>query len=47
METSGPNSEVVKIMPPLTIDEKGLEKGLTILEESFQWCKQMIGEGGT
>jgi diaminobutyrate-2-oxoglutarate transaminase len=42
METSGPNSEVVKIMPPLTIDEKGLEKGLTILEESFKLCKQMI-----
>jgi len=42
METSGPNSEVVKIMPPLTIDEKGLEKGLTILEESFERCKQMM-----
>ncbi|MDN4594303.1 diaminobutyrate--2-oxoglutarate transaminase [Polycladomyces subterraneus] len=42
METSGPNSEVVKIMPPLTIDEKGLEKGLTILEESLKWCKKMM-----
>ncbi|MBN2910315.1 diaminobutyrate--2-oxoglutarate transaminase [Polycladomyces sp. WAk] len=42
METSGPNSEVVKIMPPLTIDEQGLEKGLTVLEESFERCKQMM-----
>jgi diaminobutyrate-2-oxoglutarate transaminase len=38
METSGPNSEVVKIMPPLIIDEEGLEKGLNILEESCEWC---------
>jgi diaminobutyrate-2-oxoglutarate transaminase len=45
METSGPNSEVVKIMPPLTIDEKGLEKGLNILEESFKWCKQRMRKG--
>jgi diaminobutyrate-2-oxoglutarate transaminase len=36
IETSGPNNEVVKIMPPLTIDDKGLEKGLNILEESFE-----------
>jgi len=34
IETSGPNSEVVKLMPPLTIDETGLEKGLKILEAS-------------
>ncbi len=36
METSGPNSEVFKIMPPLTIDEADLEKGLRILEQSIQ-----------
>jgi len=42
METSGPNGEVVKVMPPLTIDEEGLKQGLQILEESFAWCKQNI-----
>jgi diaminobutyrate-2-oxoglutarate transaminase len=36
METSGPDSEVVKVMPPLIIDDEGLEKGLSILEESIQ-----------
>lgn len=42
METSGPNSEVVKIMPPLIIDEEGLEKGLNILEESCEWCTSQL-----
>ncbi len=31
IETSGTDSEVVKIMPPLTIDGKGLTEGLRIL----------------
>lgn len=31
METSGPSSEVAKAMPPLIIDDVGLEKGLHIL----------------
>lgn len=34
METSGPSSEVVKLLPPLTIDEAELRKGLAILKES-------------
>lgn len=34
METSGPESEVVKVMPPLIIDDAGLEKGLGILGEA-------------
>ena len=34
IETSGPNSEVVKIMPPLVIDAAGLKKGLKILADS-------------
>jgi diaminobutyrate-2-oxoglutarate transaminase len=34
METSGPNSEVMKLMPPLIIDEAGLDKGLSILKDS-------------
>lgn len=36
METSGPNSEVFKIMPALTIDCETLEKGFTIIEESVK-----------
>ncbi|WP_229683260.1 diaminobutyrate--2-oxoglutarate transaminase [Virgibacillus oceani] len=35
VETSGPKDEVVKFLPPLIIDEKGLEEGLAILEESI------------
>jgi diaminobutyrate-2-oxoglutarate transaminase len=34
METSGPNDEVVKLLPPLTISEAELDEGLAILEES-------------
>ncbi|TFE23447.1 diaminobutyrate--2-oxoglutarate transaminase [Cohnella luojiensis] len=36
METSGTDSEVIKIMPPLTIDRDGLAKGLNILKNSLQ-----------
>lgn len=36
VETSGPNDEVVKFLPPLIIDRDGLEKGLEILEDSIQ-----------
>ncbi len=34
IETSGPDSEVVKCLPPLTISDSGLEQGLSILQES-------------
>ncbi|RKN64080.1 diaminobutyrate--2-oxoglutarate transaminase [Paenibacillus ginsengarvi] len=36
METSGTDSEVAKIMPPLTIDEDGLRAGLHIVKESMR-----------
>lgn len=36
METSGTDSEVAKIMPPLTISEAGLLKGLEILHQSIR-----------
>lgn len=36
METSGPNSEVFKFLPPLIIDKEGLEKGFGIIEESIK-----------
>ncbi len=35
METSGANSEVIKLMPPLTIDYDGLSYGMNILEMSI------------
>ncbi len=35
-ETSGADNEVIKIMPPLIIDIKGLENGVKILEESIK-----------
>ncbi|WP_077358333.1 diaminobutyrate--2-oxoglutarate transaminase [Virgibacillus halodenitrificans] len=37
VETSGPADEVVKFLPPLVIDQKGLEKGLEILEDSIKY----------
>ena len=34
METSGANGEVIKVMPPLVIEDVGLEKGLSILAKA-------------
>ncbi|MGP4108728.1 diaminobutyrate--2-oxoglutarate transaminase [Virgibacillus sp. L01] len=36
VETSGPDDEVIKFLPPLIIDIEGLEKGLGILEDSIK-----------
>lgn len=36
METSGPNGEVMKLLPPLIIDIEGLKKGIKIIDESIQ-----------
>src|SRR5690625_2080647 len=36
VETSGPDDEVVKFLPPLIIDREGLEKGLELLEDSIK-----------
>ncbi len=38
METSGVDSEVLKFMPPLNIDDIGLERGLAILDRSIKKC---------
>ncbi|MGF2621671.1 diaminobutyrate--2-oxoglutarate transaminase [Bacillus cereus] len=35
IETSGPNDEVMKLLPSLTIDLEGLSKGLEMLEDSI------------
>lgn len=34
IETAGPNDEVIKVLPPLTIADQQLERGLEILAES-------------
>ncbi|SHG94280.1 diaminobutyrate--2-oxoglutarate transaminase [Virgibacillus chiguensis] len=36
IETSGPDDEVVKFLPPLTIDEAGINQGFDILEVSIE-----------
>jgi diaminobutyrate-2-oxoglutarate transaminase len=36
METSGPESEVMKILAPLTITDDELDEGLTIVAESVK-----------
>lgn len=36
METSGPKDEVFKFLPPLIIDEAGLQQGFDIIEESIK-----------
>jgi diaminobutyrate-2-oxoglutarate transaminase len=35
IETSGPESNVVKLLPPLTIDDDSLQEGLEIIAESL------------
>jgi diaminobutyrate-2-oxoglutarate transaminase len=37
IETAGPNDEVLKALPPLTINQEGLKAGLDILEASARW----------
>ncbi|MFC8596514.1 aminotransferase class III-fold pyridoxal phosphate-dependent enzyme, partial [Streptomyces atroolivaceus] len=36
LETSGPESEVVKVLPPLTISSEELEEGLRILARAVR-----------
>jgi diaminobutyrate-2-oxoglutarate transaminase len=36
METAGPEDEVFKLFPPLTISHEGLEKGFKVIEESVR-----------
>lgn len=42
METSGPNDEVMKLLPPLIIDKEGLDKGFYIIEESIKYVLNTI-----
>ncbi|SDP02117.1 diaminobutyrate-2-oxoglutarate transaminase [Actinopolyspora xinjiangensis] len=36
LETSGPGDEVVKVMPPLTVSDEELERGIRILRDSVR-----------
>jgi diaminobutyrate-2-oxoglutarate transaminase len=36
METSGPSSEVMKVLPPLTITDDELDEGLTVVADSVR-----------
>ncbi|MEV1117228.1 diaminobutyrate--2-oxoglutarate transaminase [Actinosynnema sp. NPDC049800] len=38
VETSGPDDEVVKLMPPLTIADDEFERGLAVLADSVREC---------
>ncbi len=43
LETSGPESEVVKLLPPLTIPDDELERGLAILDEAMDEALRQRG----
>ncbi len=45
VETAGPNDEVVKLLPPLTIDQISLERGLGILEASVRAAHEKKAHG--
>jgi len=42
VETSGANSDVVKLLPPLTISDDDLIKGLDILEECMSVIQDQV-----
>ncbi|WP_150461491.1 diaminobutyrate--2-oxoglutarate transaminase [Nesterenkonia ebinurensis] len=44
VETSGPQDEVIKLMPPLNIPDEDLQKGLAILEEAVLAATGQLGE---
>jgi diaminobutyrate-2-oxoglutarate transaminase len=47
METSGPDNDVVKMLPPLTIGDDALDRGLAILEESLIAALEAAPPGAT
>jgi diaminobutyrate-2-oxoglutarate transaminase len=40
METSGPSDEVFKLLPPLVMDDEGLDRGFALIEQSIQAAVQ-------
>ncbi len=47
METSGADNDVVKMLPPLTIGDDALDRGLAILEESLVAALEAAPPGAT
>ncbi len=45
METSGPDSEVAKLLPPLTIPDEALREGLDIMGRALDTVAARIAEG--
>ncbi len=43
VETAGAQGQVIRCLPPLTVSEEALEKGLNLLEKSL---KEVIQETG-
>lgn len=43
VETSGPESEVLKLLPPLTIDDAALEEGLAVVGEALDSVSEPAG----
>ncbi|MEU5137552.1 aspartate aminotransferase family protein [Streptomyces californicus] len=41
LETAGPNDDVVKLLPPLTVTERQLEHGLSILDDALTGAAKM------
>ena len=44
METSGPEDEVIKVMPPLNIASEDLQKGIAIIEDAVLAATGQMGE---
>lgn len=44
IETSGPDDNVVKLLPPLTIEQDKLDAGLEIIKNAFAAAGQRIGQ---
>jgi len=47
IETAGAYDEVVKLLPPLVLDAKGLDKGISILHDSFAYVTEKHGLDGS
>ena len=44
IETAGPGDEVLKVLPPLTIEEETLRSGLNVL---LQTTEEVVGAGAS
>lgn len=44
IETSGPHDEVVKLLPPLVVDDAAIDQAMTILDEATEAVIDRLGE---